>query len=160
MTENWVVNASPLILLGKAGELGWLPRLGDVVVPRSVALEVLAGAPEDSARRWLEAPEGACQIRDHEMAPEIFAWDLGPGETAVLSWAQSHPGYEAVLDDAAARRCARVFGIPVRGTLSLVALAKHRGHVPACRPVFERLLEAGLFVSPELVEQVAASVGE
>ncbi len=33
MTNRWVINASPLILLGKAGQLGCVPRLGKVVVP-------------------------------------------------------------------------------------------------------------------------------
>jgi len=160
VTKQWVVDASPLILLGKAQELEWLPRLGELVIPSAVACELLAGSPDDPARRWLDSPGGRIHVRDQEPLTDILAWDLGPGETAVISWAIRNPGFEAVLDDGAARRCAGVFGIPVRGTLSLVALAKGRGYVPACRPVFARLLQAGLFVSPELVEQVAESVGE
>ena len=78
----------------------------------------------------------------------------------LIAWAIEHPDHEAVLDDSAARRCGGVFGIRLRGTLSLVALAKKRGWLPACRPVFNKMLEAGLFVSPELVNQVAESVGE
>ena len=55
MTERWVINASPLILLGKAGQLGWVPRLGKIVVPSPVADEILAGAENDPARLWLAA---------------------------------------------------------------------------------------------------------
>ena len=160
MTEHWVFNASPLIVLGKAGQLDWLPRLGSVIIPSSVVDEIQEGSLDDPARRFVEAPKQAELIRKVTPKRDVLAWDLGPGETAVISWSMDHPDHEAVLDDAAARRCGDVFGIRFRGTLSLVALAKKRGWVSACRPVFAQLLDAGLYVSPILVEQVAESVGE
>lgn len=161
MTENWIIDASPLILLGKAGQLEWLPQMGRILIPESVAAEVTAGSPDDPARRWLEAPQGAaCMVREEAPTNDLLAWDLGAGEIAVIAMAMANPGQEAVLDDAAARRCAMVFGVPMRGTLSFVALAKKRGLIPACRPVFDQLLAAGLYVSPALVEQVALAAGE
>jgi len=161
VTEHWVINASPLILLGKSGQLDWLASIGHVIIPQSVADEVMAGSADDPARIWLGAPAGAALVRQNAPAKdELLAWDLGPGETAVIAWGIEHPGHEAILDDAAARRCAGVFGLRLRGTLSLVALAKKRGLVVSCRAVFARMLAAGLFVSPALVEQVARSAGE
>lgn len=161
MTEHWIIDASPLILLGKAGQLDWLPQIGNIAVPKSVALEVAAGSPDDPARRWLEAPQGAAlMVRDVAPTSDLLAWDLGAGEIAVIAMAMANPRHETVLDDAAARRCAMVFGVPMRGTLSLVALAKKRGLIPVCRPVFDRMLTAGLYVSPALVEQVALAAGE
>lgn len=161
MTENWVINASPLILLGKSGQLEWLPELGRVLIPKAVAAEVAAGSPDDPARQWLSESIGAALVEPTVPATdELLAWDLGHGETAVIACGMAHAGYEAILDDAAARRCGQVFGIALRGTLSLVALAKKRGLVVACRPVFTRMRAAGLFVTPALVEQVARSAGE
>jgi predicted nucleic acid-binding protein len=156
------MDASPLILLGKSGQLEWLPRMGQVIIiPQSVATEVAAGSPDDPARLWLESPVGAdMKTSDTAIIDELLAWDLGRGETAVIAMAMENPGYEAVLDDAAARRCAAVFGVSLRGTLSFVALAKKRGLISACRPVFEEMQKAGLFVSQKLVDQVALSVGE
>ena len=161
MTDHWVMDASPLILLGKSGQLEWLPRMGRIRIPQSVATEVMAGSPSDPARLWLESPAGADRISsDTAIHDELLAWDLGNGENAVIAMAMETHDYEAVLDDAAARRCAMVFGVRLRGTLSFVALAKKRGFLPACRPVFERMQAAGLFVSQSLVDQVARSVGE
>lgn len=161
MTERWVLNASPLILLGKAEQLNWLRRMGRVTIPRAVAQEVEAGPADDPARQWLVSSEGsACVADDPPIRPDLFAWDLGMGETSVIAWATDHPGSEAVLDDAAARRCAAVFGVRFRGTLGFVALAKRRGFVPLCRPVFARMQAAGLFVAPSLIDQTARSVGE
>ncbi len=161
MTEHWVINASPLILLGKAGQLNWLPRMGELIIPRAVADEVAEGGIEDPACRWIASQIGAELIHEGVAASEdLLAWDLGRGETAVVAWARENPQHEAVLDDAAARRCAGVFGVRARGTLSFVALAKKRRFVAECRPIFIRLQEAGLFVTSALVEQVAQSVGE
>lgn len=118
MTEHWIIDASPLILLGKSGQLEWLPRMGQVLVPESVAAEIAAGSPDDPARLWLETPAGMAPIISNpEIADELLAWDLGRGETAVISLAMAHPGHEALLDDAAARRCAADFGVRLRRTI-------------------------------------------
>jgi predicted nucleic acid-binding protein len=161
VTDRWVINASPLILLGKAGQLDWVAKLGQVVVPQSVAHEICAGPTDDEASRWLALAVGKeLIVPDATAPPSLAAWDLGAGETSVLAWAIEHRGYEAVLDDAAARRCALVYRIAVRGTLGLVALAKRRGFISQCRPVFARLLSSGLFINPDLLEQVALAAGE
>ena len=47
MTENWVIHAPPLMLLGKAGQLDGLTAIGRVIIPQAVAAEVLAGSPTD-----------------------------------------------------------------------------------------------------------------
>lgn len=161
MTDHWVINASPLILLGKAGQLDWVPRLGNVVIPQSVVDEINAGPLDDPARCWLSDGTGRAHITaDASASDALLGWDLGAGETSVIAWAVQHGQFEAVLDDGAARTCAGVFGLSFRGTLSLVALAKKRGFITACRPVFDQLRAAGLFITPALVEQVAKSVGE
>jgi hypothetical protein len=53
--EVFVVNASPVITLAKAGHLILLTDLADtVLVPDAVVFEVLAGAESDPARQVLE----------------------------------------------------------------------------------------------------------
>jgi predicted nucleic acid-binding protein len=156
VTERWVINASPLILLGKAGQLSWLPELGELVIPQAVADEIMAGSEDDSARQWLAFGKGKTFVTPDAPVPsELGAWDLGSGETSVLAWAIRQGNYEAILDDSAARRCALVFGVPVRGTLGLVVLAKRRGLITKCRPVFASLTTSGLFITRDLLEQAA-----
>lgn len=160
MTSLWVFNASPLILLGKAGELHWVPRLGEVVVPDGVAAEIAQGPMRDPARQWLGSV-GASYIRTAPPPPShLLSLRLGLGETSVLAWALIHPEYEAVLDDAAARRAAKSMGVPLRGTLGLVVLAKRRGLLTSCGAVFERLRGAGLFLNESLVAQSLKAAGE
>ena len=116
MTEHWVINASPLILLGKAGQLDWLAKLGTVAIPQSVAAEISAGSEADPARQFIVRADGGALVQaDAPASDALKAWDLGAGETSVVAWAVHHKEFEAVLDDAAARVCAGVFGVRYRG---------------------------------------------
>lgn len=160
MAERAAVNASPLILLARGGLAPLLQLTGpEVVVPLPVAEEIRRRGPGDPTLRALvESPW--LIVAEVSVPPLIQAWDLGPGESAVLAWAHAHPGALAVLDDLAARRCATALGIPVRGTLGLVILAKQRGAIPAARPVVEALRRGGLYLSDAVLNAALALVGE
>src|SRR4029079_18755341 len=55
--KSAVLNASPLIVLARAGYLDLVPKLvSSVVVPRAVATEVAASPAEDPAARFLTQP--------------------------------------------------------------------------------------------------------
>jgi predicted nucleic acid-binding protein len=155
------VNASPLIFLTRAGLLDLLQLAGpEVVVPVAVAEEIQRRGPNDPAAqaiastRWLEV------VATPEVPPAIQAWDLGPGESAVLSWCSSKAGTEGIIDDLAARRCADTLGIPVRGTLGLVLLGKQRGQLAAARPVLETLRGAGMYLSSSVMDRALRKVDE
>lgn len=78
------------------------------MIPEAVVAEIRAGPQRDTAQRWLTA-DGHAYIRQAQPVDTIIAgWDLGAGESAVLTWARQHPETEAVLDDRAARNCAKV----------------------------------------------------
>ncbi len=161
MAEAPVANASPLILLSKGGCLDLLCAAGDrIVTPAAVIAEIERRGPSD---RTVRAIRGASWLRVVEDPPPdsvILAWDLGLGESAVLAWAKAHPGSRAICDDLAARRCAKTLGIPVRGTVGIVLLAKQRGLIPAARPVIERIVRSGMYLSDRAISDALALVGE
>lgn len=161
MSNKWVVNASPLILLAKVGYIHLLPKLTEqLVIPSSVVAEVQAGPPMDPAQSWLSG-EGATWIRpDIATVSSVAAWDLGAGETAVLSWAHEHGDFEAILDDRAARKCAVIERIPVRGTLGVILAAKVRGLIPSAKLVCGDIVQAGLRVHPTILRDALKLVGE
>jgi len=101
MPERWVANASPLIVMAKVGLEGWFLAVPDeVVVPRAVAGDILAGPPDDPARRSIA--EGRFALVDAPEAPgKLSEWDPGAGETSVLAVALADADYTAALDDAA-----------------------------------------------------------
>ncbi len=97
-----------------------------------------------------------------EVKPQslVQAWDLGLGETAVLSYALHKPGFKAVIDDGLARKCAQTFEIPLLGTLVLVLIAKKRGLILEARPVMRELKQQGMYLKETTLNQALALVGE
>jgi predicted nucleic acid-binding protein len=132
----------------------------DLIVPSAVADEIRAGSKRDNAQCWLEQ-RGHSYVRPvSNVDPVVAAWDLGAGESQVLAWARRNPEYEAILDDRAARDCAITLGIPVRGTLGVVLLAKREGLIPYVRPVFDELIDVGLRIAPDVKNKALALAGE
>ena len=160
MPEHWVLNASPLIVLARVG-LEDLPAAlaTQVVVPRSVTEEIEAGPLLDPARRAVAS--GRFTVVDTPAPPrELLAWDLGYGETAVLSWAIARAGWTAILDDGEARKCARAFSIPVKGTLALLLMAKQRAIIPSAAETVQALVNSGFRLDDRLIRDVLATVDE
>ena len=161
MAERWVVNASPLILLGKAEVISLLPSLCDeLVVPAGVVAEVQRGRIADMGRRWLDG-DGQKFVRPAVPIPAALAtWSGGTGEAEVVAWAMANPGFTAVLDDRAARQMAARQGVKVLGSLRIIVIAKERGLIPSARPVLERLRGSGAYVSDELIDRAITLAGE
>lgn len=161
MSDVWVMNASPLILLGKIGRLDLIFRLSSrVMVPEGVAVELRAGPLADAARGWIDG-EGAGAVTPVERVdPLVAAWDLGLGESHVLTLCRKLPDAEAILDDRAARNCAAGLGVRVRGTVSLIVLAKRRGVITRAKPLLDGLLEQGIRVDAVVVGAALRLAGE
>jgi len=159
--EKWVINASPVIALARVGQVELLARLPERAALPQAVVEELAVAPEgDPARFALES--GIFRIVDTPVTPDgILAWDLGRGESAVLSYALANPEFVAVLDDGAARRCARSFSITVTGTLSVVILAKQHGLIESAAQVLHALRGVDFRLDDSIIrDALARTVGE
>ena len=161
MADRWVVNASPLILPGKAEVVRFLPSLCDeLVVPAGVVAEVQRGQVADAARRWLATDGGKFVRPAVPIPPALKDWNGGAGEAEVIAWALAHAGFTAVLDDRAARRLAKDHGVPVLGSLGIILKAKEHGLISAVRPALEKLRSGGAYVSDDLIDHAIALAGE
>ena len=154
---NAVVNSSPLICLAKAGLLKLLfQSFKQVAVPQEVLDEIMRGADDDRARLFLSSSKKYTVVKSPKFSELLLDWDLGKGETSVLQYASEHEGTMAVLDDAAARKCANVVGLPYCGTLGVLAKCKRMGIVDDLNPCLEALKEGGLWLSGKLSEKIAS----
>lgn len=161
MDEPAILDASPIILLARAGFLDLLRVLNrPLVVPQPVVDEVLQKGPDDIAARAVQQTEIFAPVPAPEIDPSVALWNLGCGETAVLSWARTRPGSLVVLDDFQARRCAEWLQIPTSGTTGIVLRAKNAGLVDAARPVLQRLISVGMYLSERTLNAVLLRVGE
>lgn len=147
-----VVDASPLILLNAVDQLQILAGIStNLVIPAAVVSELEAGSEKDRAAEAVrQLPEA--DLVEVRAKPSVQAWSMGAGETSVLSHAQSMPGFTCVLDDRAARRCARALAVPTIGTLGLVLAAEEFGLIPSARVVLEEMQARGFYLSTRLLE--------
>lgn len=158
--EKIVVNASPLILLCNSGLSFVLPELfSEIVVPEAVWQEIVNGPHLDQATQML--PELDWLKKKHiNPVPDVVRWDLGLGETEVLSFAIKYSRYTPVLDDMLAKKCARSLGIQTMGTGTILILAKERGLIESVEQSLHKLQNAGLWISEAIVQLLKRKAGE
>lgn len=153
-SEFAAADASPLIVLAQGGWLHLLRLAGErIIVPRRVALEIRQSGRTDAAVLALTSTSWLELVDTGTPPPDLQQYHLDPGEAAVLTWALTHPGATAIIDERRGRQVARLIGVPVVGTLGLILEAKRRGLIPAARPVIEHLLEAtDWYISPSIID--------
>ena len=161
MNKNLVINASPIILLGKADLLKTISPLAKTwIIPDGVIHEVQAKRPIDPYLSGLASNSEVVRKTVLNIHPSIAAWDLGRGESEVLTLALEKPCTGVVLDDLQARKCAELFEIPLIGTLGLVVLAKRKGLITLAKPFIERLAVVGLYINFAILTRILVGVGE
>ncbi len=160
LVDKIVINASPLILLCNSDLSFILPELfSKIVVPNAVWDEIIKGSHLDKASQML--PElGWLKKESIAPAPDILRWDLGVGETDVLSFALEHSTYTPVLDDSLAKKCAWSLDIPTMGTGTILILAKENGLIASVEESLRKLQNAGLWISESVIQMLKDKAGE
>jgi predicted nucleic acid-binding protein len=152
LAESIVLNSSPLLTLFKSKLDGVLPTLfRAVVVPDAVWQEV--GVYRDRSWRRLAGTEWI-RRQTVEIDERVLAWNLGKGESEVLSWALNHTGFIVGVDDLAARRCAKALGIRLIGTAGILVVSSRLGLIPSLQEALADVEKAGLYLKEELVRRL------
>lgn len=149
--DKLVVNASPIISLANIGCVNLLTDLSlELIIPDGVYREIVNHACKDPAVEWVEAQD-SCLFQAVEVPVIIGSWNLGKGESEVISYAYSNKEFSAVIDDCPAKRCAGVFDINVFGTIGLLIFAKRSGHVPRIKPLLTGLQSTGFRIKEDII---------
>jgi predicted nucleic acid-binding protein len=128
-----VSNAGPLIVLLKTGKISILKDLFQkVLVPTAVWEEITA--------------------KDYEKS-------IGKGEAEAIVLAKE---LRAVLlmDDAKARKHAKLLNVEVIGTLGLLKLAKNRGLISSVKEVIDDVLAKGYYIEDSLIKKILKEANE
>ena len=158
-----VLDASPLITLGRIGSLSLLRQLADqIIIPEAVYAESVsraAGRPgsiEIAQADWIRRRTVENRVRVEQLHARV---GLGEAEAIILA---GEIGSDAivVLDDATARRIAEQEGCRVVGLLGLLVVAKQRGYLAVVRPLLDAMRNIGFFVSDELYATILRQVDE
>ena len=164
MSSTIISNTSPLIALSAIDDFELLPQIfASVLIPHAVQQEISATAtlshvkvPIEQALRagWMElvsAPAGPTlsELRDR----------LGAGEAEAIALAVERR-LPILMDDLPGRRSAADLSLIVTGTLGVLARSKYRGIIQEVKPRIQRLRNAGIFLSDELIERFLRETGE
>lgn len=156
-----IINSSPLIVLFKSKQAELLPQLfTEILVPEGVFQEVTMVSEDDAASRQLPTVSWIQRVEISAIAPEVAAWDLGNGESEVLTLALKTSDCRAIVDDRAARRCSQALSITTIGMGGLLILAKRRGLIKSISPGIQALRDAGLWLSDTVVNLLKQQAGE
>ena len=156
-----ICDVSPIQYLHQTGLLDLLRlRYGGITIPLAVAAELREGTlrgvdlPAIDALDWIRIRQPAGRL----LLPIVA--DLGAGEREVLALGTETPDSVVILDDALARRYARMLKLTLTGTLGVLLKAKEAGRLPALAPVLDRLEHLRFRIDPETRHAVLRLAGE
>ncbi|MBI2264288.1 MAG: DUF3368 domain-containing protein [Armatimonadetes bacterium] len=158
-----VSDASPIISLAAIGRPDILCRLYDrVIIPQAVYREITVsgsahpGATEIRALDWLQCE----QVANRTLVTALLA-ELDEGEAEAITLAIERKADLLLLDERRGRIVASRLGLSYVGLLGVLMQAKHKGHVPAVKPILDDLMvKAGFWISQPLYASVLQAAGE
>jgi len=158
-----VSNTSPIVNLAAVGQLDLLRQLyGQVTIPLAVYNEIVVvgagqpGATEVEAFDWIKTRPAT-----NRAVVISLQLALDKGEAEAIALAVELKAGLLLLDERKGRVVASRLGLGFIGLLGTLMEAKHKGLVPAVRPIMDDLIrKAGFWISRRLYDQVLVAAGE
>ena len=153
-----VSDASPLIVLLKTNKLSILKELFEkIIVPTTVYKEITAKKQEKiifDKIEWIETRN----IKNTEINAFLEKLiDKGEAEAIILA---RELKTSLLIDDAKARKYAKLLNIEVIGTLGILKIAKTRGVIPSVKKAISDMLTEGYYINDKLITRLLEDVGE
>lgn len=130
--QSGVVNASPLLFLGRSGYLELLRDVYfDLAVPLGVCQEVYRRGERDAVRKIMQFLNRHAEIGVVENSEEVkriqSAYHLGQGECEVYALYRERNATEAILANTDAEKILPTLGIKVRNIIAVGSKAHEMG---------------------------------
>ncbi|BBO16415.1 nucleic acid-binding protein [Candidatus Brocadia pituitae] len=161
MPEIVIVNTSPIYYLHRLDCLDILKKLyGKIIIPQAVVNELEAGkrvgedVPEIRKYEWMTVKE----VNVHAFINIIT--DLGHGEAEVLALACEERDALVIVDDALARRIAKLRGLRLTGTAGVFLKAKAENHITEINPFLNKMKDIGFYLTGNLISEILRIAGE
>jgi predicted nucleic acid-binding protein len=154
-----IADSSALVALALCDGLPLLDRLfDDIKVPQSVFEEVIVkGKP---AAEILQTYLKGKAIQVDKSHVILTPARIGVGELEAMALYKTLHADYLLVDDQRARKIARLNHITIIGSLGILLLAKHTGHIAQVRPFVERLGVSDIYVSERLMQKILRLAGE
>ena len=86
--------------------------------------------------------------------------DLGQGEAEVLALACEERDALVIVDDALARRIAKLRGLRITGTAGIFLKAKAENHISEIKPFLNKMKDIGFYLTGNLIADILKIAGE
>ena len=155
---NVVLNASPLIYLGKKRRIDLLRLFEKIIIPSEVEDEIMKLYKSPEAVQLREAIEEGwilVERTSEDKARKITSLfpEIDEGEAAVIALAIEQKTENVIIDDAEARVAAEYFRLKVYGTLYVILEALKRNILKSkaeVRSIVDNMLRRGFYLSTEV----------
>jgi uncharacterized protein len=158
-----VSNSTPLINFAAIRRLDILQMLfGTVTIPPAVEQELLErGHQYPSMTEIKRATFIIKQDIYNVMMRDTLTFDLDIGEAEAITLALEQKATLLLLDEIAGRMKAEAYGLTFVGSIGCLLEAKHRGIIPAVKPLLDAMQqEARFWINPRLYRRILAEQGE
>jgi len=160
MPSNIVSNTTPLIHLAKIGKLNLLYEFfGQVNIPKAVYAECIDEKYEESVdiknSDWLLVNS----VSNKNLVTALQS-DIDKGESEAIALALEINADLILLDDADARRIARLYDLQITGTIGILLRAKYEGKISSFHKAINQLQDSGFWINKNLKKQLLVEAGE
>ncbi len=155
-----ISNSSPIIHLAKIGRLELLESFfGVVTIPSAVYDECVT---QGGGREEVKDIENASWLRVEKASDQnlvtLLRSELDRGEAEAIALALERNAALILLDDAEGREKARLYDLPITGTVGLLLRAKREGLLGSFGDTLLKLRQSGFWMSDALAERLRNEV--
>ena len=154
-----VSNATPIITLSSIGKIDILKHFFDkVYIPKAVYDEIKS----KKAYGYQEIEDDFFEVMtiQDSFAQDILLNDLDLGEAQTIVLAKELKADIVLIDETIGYNIARSQKLNVKRTLSFLIVAKERGLIEEVKPLLDKMIENGRWISRRVYEDVLRICGE
>ena len=159
--QTVISNSTPIIHLAKIGQLDLLKVFfGTITVPQMVWKEcTFPGASRPEIESILSA-DWIKVVKINDRIVTLLRHDIDHGEAEAIALALERKASLILLDDSDAREKARLYHLPITGTVGLLLRAHHEGLLISFTETLNELESSGFRLNAKLKEKLLKEVGD
>jgi predicted nucleic acid-binding protein len=159
--QTVISNSTPIIHLAKIGQLDLLHRFfGTIIVPQMVWKECTSPGEKRAEIADILAVDWIQVVRINDRIVTLLRHELDHGEAEAIALALERKATLLLLDDSDAREKARLYHLPITGTVGLLLRAYREGMLDSLAETLDELESSGFRLHSMLKQNLLKEAGE
>lgn len=158
--QTVISNSTPIIHLAKIGRLDLLQQFfGTIIVPQMVWKECTSPGKRRPEIENILTADWIQVVKINDRIVTLLRHDLDHGEAEAIALAMERKASLILLDDSDAREKARLYHLPITGTVGLLLRAYREGLLVSFGETLDELESSGFRLNAKLKEKLLKEVG-